>query len=133
GTKAQYTVTAEGEGWRIVDSVAGRDGSTWVESVKVLRSLDGNTTTKLDYPPAGSMPEAGGAGSKGSEALVSPLADDDLAPLVLPGLNEAATVKAGDRDAFVLPALDDDQPLVLPGLETSKAADEPMVLPGTEA
>ena len=40
----------------------------------------------------------------------------------------------GDKgDApFVLPALPDDQPLVLPGLETVKDADLPLVLPGSD-
>jgi Ca2+-binding RTX toxin-like protein len=99
GTKAQYTVTAEGAGWRIVDSVAGRDGSTYVESVEVLRFLTGNTTTVL-------------------------------APAAAP-----ADLEPGDKfdgDAFVLPALPDDQPLVLPGLDVFKAGGEPLVLPGAD-
>jgi Ca2+-binding RTX toxin-like protein len=97
GTKAQYTVTAEGAGWRIVDSVSGRDGSTYVESIEVLRFLSGNTTTVL-----------------------------------VPGA-APAEAEPGDKfedDAFVLPALPDDQPLVLPGLDVFKAGGEPLVLPG---
>ena len=45
----------------------------------------------------------------------------------------AASEPAGKAaDAFVLPALPDDQPLVLPGLEAFKSGEEPLVLPGTE-
>src|SRR5690606_8576258 len=35
-------------------------------------------------------------------------------------------------DAFVLPPAPGDQPLVLPGLETSKAGGQPLVLPGDD-
>ncbi|NJC42566.1 hypothetical protein GGQ87_002861 [Brevundimonas alba] len=35
-------------------------------------------------------------------------------------------------DGFVLPAIVDDQPLVLPGAEAFKFADDPLVLPGAE-
>src|SRR5690606_24413300 len=81
GTKAQYTVTAEGEGWRIVDSVAGRDGSTWVESVEVLRFLDGNTTTVLGA-------QAGPTGPAGAK--------DDPGPLVIPGAEDLGGAKGWD-------------------------------------
>jgi len=49
GSKAQYTVTTEGAGYRVVDSVAGRDGSTFVNSVETLRFLSDGTTTVLTY------------------------------------------------------------------------------------
>ncbi|MCS6627310.1 calcium-binding protein [Roseibacterium beibuensis] len=109
GVAADYTITAEGAGWRIVDSVGGRDGSTFVTSVEVLRYVN-NTTTTLTYPPP--APGALESGGKGiGEALVSPLAEDD---------------------AFVLPALPGDEPLVLPGLEAFEGDGEPLVLPGAE-
>ena len=46
--------------------------------------------------------------------------------------NEFLISGVGGADAFVLPALPDDQPLVLPGLETLKDVDQPLVLPGVE-
>ncbi|HYC96394.1 MAG TPA: hypothetical protein VEB62_00415, partial [Brevundimonas sp.] len=109
GSKAQYTVTAEGSGWRIVDSVAGRDGSTLVSSIEGLRFMTGNTTTVLTYG-APAAPEPAG---KSGDAQVLPLPADL------------------DDDAFVPPALADGEPLVLPGVAAIKLADEPLVLPGT--
>jgi len=47
---------------------------------------------------------------------------------VLPGAPDAKALS----DAFVLPALPDDLPLVLPGMEAVKAGDAPLVLPGAE-
>ena len=118
GAKADYTVTADGNGWRVVDSVAGRDGSTYVESVEVLRFLTGNTSTFLSSPPPASGAIEAGPGAKSFED----------GPQTLPGAIDA---KDWD-DAFVLPALPDDQPLVLPGEEAFKFAFEPQVLPGAD-
>ncbi|NJC39794.1 Ca2+-binding RTX toxin-like protein [Brevundimonas alba] len=106
GVAANYTITAEGAGWRIVDSVAGRDGSTFVTSIEVLRYAN-NTTTTLTY---------------GAPAPLEPAAKDGEM-LVLPTLVD---------DGLVLPAIADDQPLVLPGAEALKFADEPLVLPGAD-
>ncbi|GAA0640684.1 beta strand repeat-containing protein [Brevundimonas lenta] len=90
GSKAQYTVTIEGSGWRIVDTVAGRDGTIYVESIEAVRFLTGNTKTVLTYTHVGS-PELS---AKDAGPLVSPLQDDD---------------------AFILPALPHDaSPLVSP-------------------
>ena len=47
GSAGQYAVMQDGVGWRIVDSVADRDGSTYVESIEQLRFLTGNTTLAL--------------------------------------------------------------------------------------
>ncbi|MCS6627355.1 M10 family metallopeptidase C-terminal domain-containing protein [Roseibacterium beibuensis] len=123
GTKAQYTVTAEGDGWRIIDSVGGRDGSTYVESIELLR-FSGNTTTVLSYPPA--APESG---AKDGEAQVSPLAEgeDDFGPLVLPTTDGAATLKGWD-DMQVLPQADDDFLLDVDGA-LAKGWDQVQVLP----
>ena len=102
----------------MVDSVAGRDGSTYVESVEVLRFLTGNTSTFLSYPPPASGAIEAGPGAK-------PLEDG---PQTLPG-----AIHGKDwEDAFVLPALSDDQPLVLPGEAAFKFAGEPQVLPGAD-
>ena len=131
GTKAQYTVTAEGAGWRVVDSVGGRDGSTYVESIEVLRFLTGNTTTVLvpAAPLAGIeaaddlaplvIPAAEEAGvAKGwDDVQVLPQAADDLAPLVIPAAEEAGVTKGWD-DVQVLPQADEDfGPLVIPAAE----------------
>jgi|GEM_PF-2056478 len=106
GAKAQYTVTVEGDGYRIVDSVAGRDGSTLVTSIEVLRFMTGNTTTALAYPPAGAAPLAEGQDKTVADAgpLVSPLHDEDA--FVLPDL---AAGKGADAGPLVLPgAVNDD-------------------------
>ncbi len=114
GVGSDYTITAEGAGWRIVDSVDDRDGSTYVESVEVLRYAN-NTITVLSYPPpAADAPEPAGKG-QGDGAQMPPSLLDDKG-----------------YDAFVLPALPDDGPLVLPGQEASKAGEEPLVLPGLD-
>ncbi|GAA0646343.1 M10 family metallopeptidase C-terminal domain-containing protein [Brevundimonas lenta] len=90
GTQAQYTVTTEGSGWRIVDTVAGRDGTIYVESIEAVRFLSGNTKTVLTY----------------THAAAPELSAKDVGPLVSPMLAD---------DAFVLPALDDKAgPQVLP-------------------
>ncbi|NJC41648.1 hypothetical protein GGQ87_001906 [Brevundimonas alba] len=107
GVAANYTITAEGAGWRIVDSVAGRDGSTFVTSVEVLRFAN-NTTMTLTY-----------AGPAPFEPVGKAFSAQVLPTLVHDG-------------GLVLPALVDDQPLVLPDAEAFKIADEPLVLPGAE-
>ncbi|NJC41309.1 serralysin [Brevundimonas alba] len=110
GVAANYTITAEGAGWRIVDSVAGRDGSTFVTSIEVLRYAN-NTTTTLTY---------------GAPAPLEPAAKDG-GMLVLPTLVD-------DKDLFgpqVLPIQDDF--LVLPDTFVDAAAkdwDDAQVLPG---
>jgi len=126
GSKAQYTVTAEGNGWRIVDGVAGRDGSTYVESIEVLRFVSGNTTTALTYPPP--APATTEATDKGTEALVLPLAEEPSDPLVLPRAETLDLVK-GWQDMQVLPHAADDF-LPIPGETPLKGWDDRQVLPG---
>jgi Ca2+-binding RTX toxin-like protein len=46
GQATEYRVTSEGEGWRVLDSVSGRDGSTFVTSVELLR-FGNNMTLEL--------------------------------------------------------------------------------------
>ncbi|GAA0655121.1 VCBS domain-containing protein [Brevundimonas lenta] len=71
GAVGAYTITEEGIGWRIVDSVAGRDGSTYVEDIDFLRFDVGGTLVSL----AGlSAPEPD---AKAFAAQVMPLALDD--------------------------------------------------------
>ncbi|KQW78799.1 hypothetical protein [Brevundimonas sp. Root1279] len=100
GLAGEYTVTAEGAGYRILDKVAGRDGSTFVTSIEVIR-WSNNQTRLLTYPsPAASIGESEGKGG----AEVSPL-------------------MAADADPFVLPALADDAAQVLPSLTFADAFD----------
>lgn len=115
GTQAQYTVTVEGAGYRVVDSVAGRDGSTFVTSIETLRFLDGNTTQSLVYPPAApgaleSVDKAAGGEAVG-EPLVSPLLDDALGA----GFEAGPEVMPLADDDF-LPLIKDQDPEVLPGV-----------------
>jgi hypothetical protein len=111
GAKADYTVTAEADGWRIVDSVGGRDGSTFVQSIELLRFVTGNTSTALSYP--------------------SPVVAVAEAAVELQVLPVRADAKIG-ADAFVLPLVPDDQPLVLPEFGDDKGFDAPLVLPGMD-
>ncbi|KQW79813.1 hypothetical protein [Brevundimonas sp. Root1279] len=100
GLAADYTVTVEGAGYRIVDKVAGRDGSTFVTSIEVIR-WSNNAVRTLSYPPvAASIGEAEGKGGP------------EVSPLM-----------AADADSFVLPALASDHTQVLPGLDAAKAFD----------
>ncbi|NJC39803.1 Ca2+-binding RTX toxin-like protein [Brevundimonas alba] len=110
GVAGEYTITAEGSGYRIVDTVGGRDGSTLVDSVEVLR-FGNNTTVSLTYPPAGLAP-------------LEP-SDKIAGPQVLPTLPV--------DDAFVLPMQHDDQPFVLPGTDLAKIDADPLVLPAADA
>lgn len=84
GAQAQYAVTAEGAGYRIVDTVAGRDGSTFVDSIELLRFLTGGTTRALAYPPA-----APDLSPKEADAFVLP-AIEDRAAQVPPALGDPA-------------------------------------------
>jgi Ca2+-binding RTX toxin-like protein len=105
GIAGDYTITAEGAGWRIVDGTAGRDGSILAVDVEILRFGNGATQT------------LGGAAAPLLSAM-----EKDAAPLVLPS-------SAGDMGAFggdgllVLPPAMDDAFLPLSGLEV------PEVLP----
>lgn len=121
GAKADYTVTAEGAGWRIVDTVAGRDGSTFVTSIELLYFVTGNGTTVLTYPPSASAAAELG---KEAGALVFPPPGDDGAPLVIPATNASK----GWDDMQVLPQADDAFLLSFDE-GTMKLADDMQVLP----
>lgn len=96
GAKADYTITAQGDGWLVVDSVADRDGSTYVESIEVVRFLTGNTTSALAWPPPAYAP---GVAST-----------DDGVPTWL-GEPPYAEVRSGGKDV--------EEPLILPREEPS--------------
>ncbi len=105
GLQADYTITAEGGGYRIVDSTSGRDGSDLLTGVEILRFSDGST---LDLTAASPQ--------------VLPAAPDGKAagPQVLPGMTD----KPGDLGPEVLPAVADKRlmdgltPETLPGVDS---------------
>jgi Ca2+-binding RTX toxin-like protein len=104
GVRADYVITAVPGGWRVVDSVAGRDGTDTLFGMEILRFSDGGALA-LGTPPAAPAAE------------VMPLLSD----------------KAAFDDAFVLPAPSDDDALVLPALTADKAMGaDPLVLPGLD-
>ena len=109
GVQADYTIVAEGNGWRITDTTAGRDGSILTTSIETIAFGDGATRTLT--PPAANDP----ADAK---------ADGDDAQ-VLPGIVDHSSSTKGDLD----------EPLVQPGAfavtDDKAEADQPLVLPGS--
>ena len=107
GVQADYTITAEGAGWRIIDNTAGRDGSILATSIEVLEF--GDRSTRDLTPPAAPTD----FGDKDQGALTQP-----VAPV-------ADTAKAMDAGPQVLPGDDDfilvDGPEVLPHAPFDKA------------
>ncbi len=107
GVQADYTITAEGAGWRIIDNTAGRDGSILATSIEVLEF--GDRSTRDLTPPAAPAD----FGDKDQGALTQP-----VAPV-------ADTAKAMDARPQVLPGDDDfilvDGPEVLPHAPFDKA------------
>jgi len=90
GVLADYAVSAEGGGYRVTDSVGGRDGIDLLSGVERVRFSDGTTALLSDLAAA-------------SPAAAPAMKDEDA--LVLPGLT--------DDDFIVLKSA--DEPLVLPG------------------
>ncbi|HEY0600924.1 M10 family metallopeptidase C-terminal domain-containing protein [Brevundimonas sp.] len=122
GLAADYTITAEGAGWRIIDGTAGRDGSILVLDVETLRFGDGSTQA-LGAAPAPLLSAKDGDEAPQTLPAAAGVKDasDDL-PLVLPSAEDDAFLPLAAADeAQVLPALDDGGPLVLPA-EVQKVA-----------
>lgn len=117
GAASEYRLLSDGDDF-ILKGPDGRDHLTGVETI---RFGDGSV---LEL----NRMYGSGMGTDGAipDHLLSPPPRDE--PMVSP----AAPDKGGAGDAFVLPALPDDQPLVLPGLEAVKGGDQPLVLPGVE-
>ena len=106
GAASDYRLLMDGDDFIL----KGPDGGDHLTGVETIRFGDGRMLElNRMYGPAG------GAGADGiiADHLLSPNPGDD------------------DGDAFVLPPLPDDQPLVLPRVEADKFADDPLVLPGT--
>jgi Ca2+-binding RTX toxin-like protein len=101
GVRADYTITAVPGGWRVVDSVAGRDGTDTLFGVESVRFSDG-TVLVLGTP--GAMPQLSDKAAF-DDAFVLPAPSDDDA-LVLPALTAD---KAMGADPLVLPGLDGGQ------------------------
>lgn len=117
GAASDYRLLLDGDDFIL----KGPDGGDHLTGVETIRFADGRMLElNRMYGPAG------GVGADGiiPDHLLSPGPGEPPAP-------PPPADKAGDGDAFVLPPLPDDQPLVLPGVETDKFADDPMVLPGT--
>ena len=137
GVGTDYTITAQGAGYLIVDSVANRDGSMFVTSVERLMQSNG-VAIILTPPPAPLEPVDKTASV---DAQVQPgLIDDD--PLVLPAAFELKTADARPEvqpwinDDFLLTTSDSDGPQVQPGLRdddfvlTISDSDGPQIQPG---
>jgi serralysin len=97
GLAADYTITAEGGGYRVTDAVGGRDGSDLLTGVETLRFSDGSTVT-LPAP----IP--------GTPQVLPALAGDKTitaGPEVLPGATGDKTLFDGPQ---TLPGIDADTP-----------------------
>ena len=152
GVLADYTVSDLGGGaYRIVDAVSGRDGTDVTTDIERIRFSDGSTATLVSLAVAPAAPLSSAKDADNREVLPGLAEDDflltsqpDLPPIVLTGFSTwtggtgdtAETLSPFEFDAFVMPLLPEDQPLVLPGLEGGqlalKGADLPQVLPGEE-
>lgn len=105
GLPGQYTIVPEGGGFRITDSVAGRDGTILLTGMEVIRYNNGVTepVASPGLPPA-----------KGSGALVLPgePSGGDGTPLAPPALDgDEFLLKEGNEGPQILPDAD-DEPLV---------------------
>ncbi|RZJ43525.1 MAG: hypothetical protein EON86_05055, partial [Brevundimonas sp.] len=97
GAQSEYTVTEEQNGYRIVDTVAGRDGSTFVSSIETLQFTTGATTRTLTYSPAPAPLES-----------IAKTGFTDAQ--VLPGVIDDSFLDLGGTDfgPQILPAVSDD-------------------------
>ncbi len=97
GLAADYTITAEGGGYRVTDAVGGRDGSDLLIGVETLRFSDGSTVTLP--APVPNVPQ-----------VLPALADDKTVtagPEVLPGAPADKILSDGPQ---TLPGIDADAP-----------------------
>ena len=105
GLLADYTVTQVGNTWQVVDAVAGRDGTTTVSSIELLRFAD-NTTRVLTYGAPGALePIDKVAGEDFGAALISPLIGG---PEVQPFAEDDFILAAKFDGPEVLPSVFDD-------------------------
>lgn len=92
GAAGDYTITGDGVGYRIVDAVPGRDGSTYVTDIEtVLFEADGTTRT-LSYTPPPAPSELIDKADYGDAQVLPGVIDDafldlggvDFGPQTLP-------------------------------------------------
>jgi Ca2+-binding RTX toxin-like protein len=151
GVQSDYTITAEGSGWRIVDRTPGfRDGSILVTSIEIVEFGDKSTLTLT--PPASAAADTKTDGealvlpglTDTSSSTPSPTKGDTDGPLIQPGVFAVTDDKGGVDQPLVLPGLNDgvsltkgdmDGPLVQPGVFAvtyDKAGpDQPLIQPGS--
>ena len=87
GAQADYAITEEGSGYRIIDSVAGRDGSTYVYSIETLRFETGGTSLALSYAPPQAPLEPVDNAAFDADAFLE-LGGKDFGPQVLPAFTD---------------------------------------------
>lgn len=129
GAFSQYLLLTNGDGFVL----KGPDGSDWLTSIENVRFGDGRVL-ELNRMYGPDINSAAWADGKIPETLLSDGSKGGDQPLVLPGpaVDPAWGGKDHDR-SWVLPALSDDEPPVLPALEELKAGgDEPLILPDVE-
>jgi VCBS repeat-containing protein len=97
GAQADYSITEEGPGYRIIDRVAGRDGSTYVYSIETLQFETGGTSLALTTVPPPAPLEPVDKAAFDADAFLD-LGGKDFGPQVLPTLDDAFLV-FGDAGA----------------------------------
>ncbi|MGV8951881.1 MAG: M10 family metallopeptidase C-terminal domain-containing protein [Cypionkella sp.] len=129
GLAADYTITAEGAGYRIVDAVTGRDGSTFVTSIEQLQ-YSNNSIRVLSYPAA----SAGDTADKDAGAPQVSRVLDEADTVIAKTHEDGPQVQPGAFDADI--AKDShDTPLIQPGIfdvvSAKNGDDTPQVQPGS--
>jgi Ca2+-binding RTX toxin-like protein len=106
GVQSNYIITAEGNGWRIVDQTPGRDGSILATSIEIVEF--GDKTTLTLAPPAGAKADEDGPQVLPGAFDPVDKADED-GPQVQPGVSDLTLAKDGQDTPQVQPgSLDDD-------------------------
>lgn len=105
GTRASYTLARQGAGWKVADSVAGRDGSDSLSNVERLQFSDLALALDLDGAAGVAARLMGvlvGAGSLSNRALVGAVldvVDSGMAPDQLASLALQAVLGTGASNA----------------------------------
>ena len=106
GLSGEYTISAIAGGWRIEDSVGGRDGMIVAAGVEAVRFADGSVLVlpiTAPVEPSGDETVVKDGGSETVPQVLPMGAQNDIA-LVLPGMDDAFLVKSYEDGPQVLPA-----------------------------